>query len=446
MRALLALLLGLAGCVAVAQAQPPASFTPESSYIPIPHIIQLATYNVAEPTLGSLVVFADSYGCVGDGVADDTTCLTNALAATPANWTLKLTPNKVYRKTALVTAATANVTIWGYGATLYADTNGASNPDLALQLTGNGTNVYGLTITSNLSHRISNTSSAGLWVLGDNHRIIDNRIEYTGTCLFGQGTHIFVGRNVCYKDWADGFTFAGGVGCGCSIDHIIIVGNVVRFNGDDMISIVNYADVDDEEPFITEVLVEHNDVANSYGGAGVAVHGGRDITIRYNTIGPDPCVVGIQLDSQVAFSIRNVRNVLVDSNKITDTQTTTAPYNPSGTCPTPGGVNHGVLYVNAAGGNGLSHHIDSILFVNNEITRGLRKGAQIQEQGTPAGVVTNVGFQGNRFIGIQDTPINVPAGTAVCSENQLVDVSAIAAANCPRATMPTVTGTNYLVM
>lgn len=436
----LVVLVLLVAC-ATAHAQPPSSLVPESKAIlQMPHA-SLATYGVAEPAQTGTVWYFDSFGCVGDGVTDDTACELAAVIVAPAGSTGVFTVGKTYRKTGLVTVSTPNVTLWGYGATLYADTNGATQPDLAIKLTGSGDAIYGLTFLSNLNHRVSNTSSAAIWPTGDGQRIIDNRFEYTGTCVFAQSTHTFIGRNVCYRDWADGITAAGGAGCACAIDHIMIVWNVVWQNGDDAISLVNYATSDDETPFLTEVLVEHNVTSGNFGGSGFAVHGGSNITVRYNTFLLVQCGEAIDVDSEVGFLVRNVSNVLVQGNVGKEIQTTAQSYMPNGAGCLPGaGLNHGALYTQA--GNG--HHVTGVLYTGNRIARSLRRGAQVQETGSPPGVITNVGYQSLRFSGIGDASLmSIPASVAVCNDLMLDDDSTFTTANCPAGALPTVTGTTY---
>jgi hypothetical protein len=168
------------------------------------------------------------------------------------------------------------------------------------------------------------------------------------------------------------------------------------------------------------------------------------VTIQFNRCGPVPCITGTTIDSQVGgFSSTNVTNVLVQFNRYSDIQNTDPVRLPSPhTCSK---VPHGALYLQAAGTSGVSHHIDGVLYLNNSVTRTARWGIHVQETGTPQGVVTNIGYQGNRLSGIGNAPpIAIQAGgIAACVDNQIVDESMITAANCPTGSMPAVNGTTY---
>ena len=86
-----------------------------------------------------------------------------------------------------------------------------------------------------------------------------------------------------------------------------------------MIALVSYGK---GEPQVRNILVEGNDIAGSYWGSGIAVAGGRDITIRHNTISQTPVHAGIRLAAEKSYSTSDVENILIDGNDIEDVETT----------------------------------------------------------------------------------------------------------------------------
>jgi hypothetical protein len=76
------------------------------------------------------------------------------------------------------------------------------------------------------------------------------------------------------------------------------------------------------------VLIEDNDVAGNYWGRGIALVGGKDITIRRNKIAYTTVAAGILVTGESSWNTSNVHNVLVEDNDIAHVQTTDAQYNP----------------------------------------------------------------------------------------------------------------------
>jgi hypothetical protein len=186
--------------------------------------------------------------------------------------------------------------------------------------------------------------------------------------------------------------------------------NVVRENGDDMIAVVSYGR---GEPHVRNVLIEGNDVSGSYWGSGIAVAGGRDVTIRQNTIGQTPVHAGIRLAAAKSYSTSNVVNVLIEDNEIEDVETTRPAYSLLGrevllTPPyvtdweTPGKAirrpPHAAIDIS---GQAHDQRVSRVLVRHNTITRALIDGIRV------SGNCTDIHVEGNRMQKIGREPIRI---------------------------------------
>ena len=79
-----------------------------------------------------------SFGAKGDGIADDTTAIQNAMNSMTNGGTLEF-PAGTYKYSSTLKLTKPNVKLWGYGATL-TPTNVNSH---AIQLLANNTHMYG---------------------------------------------------------------------------------------------------------------------------------------------------------------------------------------------------------------------------------------------------------------------------------------------------------------
>ncbi len=158
-----------------------------------------------------------------------------------------------------------------------------------------------------------------------------------------QAKRFSVARNVVYSSTADGIHVTTGSAQG------VVVGNVVRENGDDMIAVVSYGL---GEPNVGPVLIEDNDVSAQYWGRGISVVGGHDVEIRRNLVSLTPFGAGILVHSETSYNTSNVRNVVVDSNQVRYVQTRRPTYNPAGRWKKTG---HGGIDVYGQGNQEVSH-------------------------------------------------------------------------------------------
>jgi hypothetical protein len=285
----------------------------------------LARHNLSAPVQSPPIVRVDDFGARGDGVTDDTPAIRLALRALEGGGTLVFSPDKTYRKTALITVDRPNIVIWGYGAVLYSVVTDAQldvlgKAEVAVHLAAPRTSIYGLTLVSNMRGRtIGHPHLSGIWVSSTDQQVIDNRLEYDGIFV-REAQRFVVARNVVYRSPADGIHVTtrslGGK----------VVGNVVRETGDDMIAVVSYGL---GAPNVGEVLIEDNDVSAQYWGRGISVVGGHDVEIRHNTVSRTPFGAGILVHSETSYKTSNVVNVIVEDNQISDVQTREPAYNPA---------------------------------------------------------------------------------------------------------------------
>jgi hypothetical protein len=104
-----------------------------------------------------------------------------------------------------------------------------------------------------------------------------------------------------------------------------VIGNTVEETGDDMIAVVSYGA---GEPKCGDILIEGNNVSGNYSGRGITVVGGKNVTIRRNTIAHTTHGAGILVNSETSWHTSDVHHVLVEDNQISHVQTTAAAYNP----------------------------------------------------------------------------------------------------------------------
>ncbi|HWO13759.1 MAG TPA: right-handed parallel beta-helix repeat-containing protein [Polyangiaceae bacterium] len=316
----------------------------------------LARHGISAPRIVPPVVRVDDFGARGDGVTDDGPAIQRALAALPAGGTVVFSSGKTYLKSDLLVVNTPGVRLWGYGAVLYSVVTDAQlqvegGAHVALHLDAPRTALYGLTLTSNMRGRVrGHPNLTGVWLSSRDQELIDNRLEYAN--IFVRKAKGFtVARNVVYRSTADGIHITSGSDSG------MVLGNVVRETGDDMIAVVSYGL---GEPNVGDVLIEDNDCSAQYWGRGISVVGGHDIQIRNNRVSRTPFGAGILIHSETSYQTSNVRNVLVEANQIRDVQTQVPNYNPAGKWKKTG---HGAIDVYGQG----TQEVSQVIISNNSI-------------------------------------------------------------------------------
>ena len=326
------------------------------------------------------IVHVKDFGAKGDGVTDDTAAINSAIRSMTNGGTLVFEPGKTYLKRRNIIVDRAGVKLWGYGAKILANATDAeiaasSTPEgkgtaqFSIRLIAANTAVYGLDIISNLRKRLVGHPNNMLFTVeGIGQEVIDNQTTYGGASVFVYGAKNFkIIHNRAFRTTADSIHIAG---YGTSAGEV--ARNFVREAGDDMIAVVNYGWQGKLEPDISDITICDNDVAWSYWGRGITVSGGRNIKICRNSIDAITTSAGILIAAEAkSYSTRNVRNVVVEQNKVSRVQTETPTYNPLGTVKRTG---QGAIHIEAHPGR----QISGVIVRNNSITKTISDGISVR--------------------------------------------------------------------
>lgn len=325
--AALAALLGLAGAATAA----PGS------------CLDLPALPAAPPAQAILKV--TDFGATGNDEVDDTAALQRAIdALKPGQW-LVFPPGR-YLQGAALHVHQRGVTLWGTGATLH-----ATRPEsMAVVLAEDDISLLNFTLTADATTRgaLPQQSRIAVWrrdrpeqgVRGATVR--GNRIIPAGTqslsstaggIFLYRASHFLVAGNRIERTAADGIHVTGGS------HHGRVLGNTLRETGDDMVGLVSYLGDGSftrntaaelaatlarrtEAKLVHDVLVANNDLAGAYWARGIAVVGGRHITILRNRIADATRAAAIYLAREGNYVTFGVHNVRVQDNRIDRVQTT----------------------------------------------------------------------------------------------------------------------------
>ncbi len=382
-------------------------------------------------------VKVEDFGAKGDGVTDDTDAINKAISSLTGGGTVIFQSGKTYQKRHNLVVSNPGVKLWGYGATVYSVVTdpeidaGTGVPQLSILLLAPRTGVYGLTLVSNLRTRlVGHPNDAAIYLESDGQEVADNRVEYgdSGVVLIG-ATNFLVARNIIYRTWADGIHISHDTNRGLNAQNGRVVCNVVRQTGDDMIAVVNYGI---GEPVIGNFLIEGNDLAGEYWGRGIAVAGGRDVTIRKNKIANTARAAAIYINSEVFWKTANVRNVLIEENEIHQVQTVPPAYDPLGVGAKTG---QGAIDIN---GQSAVQQVSQVLARKNLIDKTYKDGIFVRGNSVDIGLVDNTMGQLGRY------PINIdasPDATVTCTGN-VANGFSVTNNKC-KSTAVTVTGAQF---
>lgn len=382
---------------------------------------------VPTPTKTEPIVSVKSFGAEGNGIKDDTQAILNAMNTMTRGGTLEF-PAGTYKYSKSLILLKPNVKLWGYGATL-TPTNVNSH---AIQLRANNTHIYGFKKSSPSSWVRGGCQPAGWPCYGmvayksSKHEIIDNKVLYGSGIIVGSGTDVLIGRNTVYRTVADAIHVMG------ASKDVKILQNTVRENGDDMIAVVSYGSLNSYR--INNVLIEDNDVAGNYWGRGITVVGGNDITIRNNSARSTAHGPGILVYSQTnsAWAITPVNNVLVEGNTVRDIQTVRPVYNPRGTW-----VRLGWGGIHIAGYYTVNNRVENVMVRNNTVYNTYRDGIMVWAYASKVGLI------GNRLFNVGRYPIGIfeltTADKKIACSGNTYNGNATGNPSC-EAPMPHVTG------
>ncbi|WP_342744643.1 right-handed parallel beta-helix repeat-containing protein [Paraburkholderia ribeironis] len=134
-----------------------------------------------------------------------------------------------------------------------------------------------------------------------------------GIFVFG-GTNIAIAGNKVKATLADGIHITHGS------QNVLVQGNTVTGNGDDMIAVVSYQG---DRVLSRNVLVTGNALSGNYWGRGISVVGGADVTITGNTVQGVQRAAGVLVAQEDSWTTYGATNVLITNNVISDIQNST---------------------------------------------------------------------------------------------------------------------------
>ncbi len=257
----------------------------------------------------TIVVPVNQFGALGDGIHDDSDAIERA-AATVRNGEILVFPSGSYLYNRSIHIKSPDVILWGFGARLH-----GSNPDdQAIFIEGDRASALGLELTASQTERKEDLRHHRIVLLADGNEAIANTIEggaAAGIFVFG-ARHFRVRDNVIRNTLADGIHVTGGSQSG------IIAKNIVSGTGDDLIAVVSYRE---DHALSSDVLITNNDVSGNPWGRGIAVVGGRDVTISDNVIRDVAVGAGIYIAREANYNTYGTSNIVVRNNVIEHIQT-----------------------------------------------------------------------------------------------------------------------------
>ena len=348
--------LGLAGC-SVAETVA-ANTTPSTPVAPTAATVRVADCALAAlPAIPLNALDVRAFGAVPDDGKDDTAAIQAALdALKPDQWLVF--PAGRYEHKASLHVRVPGAVMWGEGATLH-----ATNPsDQAVMLQADRASIYKFRLTAVTGRRLHAPWQSRIAVfervdrpahlLGNvirGNRIVEGGAVGTSLANGSSSAGIFVFRadgflvaeNEVRRSLSDGIHVTGGSRNGR------VLANTVRETGDDMIAMVSYLGTGDwtsetadrlaptfasqrDLQLVRNVLVAGNDVEGNYWGRGISVVGGADITIEGNRIARTAVGAGVLLAREASYVTWGVNNVVVKNNRISQIETASPAYVPSG--------------------------------------------------------------------------------------------------------------------
>lgn len=317
------------------------------------------------------------FGALPNDSGDDTLAIQRALDALNAGQTLIFPAGRYFMSRSLRVRVPGSV-LDGRGATLH-----ATNPDdQAIRIEADDVTVRSFSLTAITDVRRSAPWHARIAVYALNadgtHKTIrrtviqDNTITHAGAPGTPGANGASAGGIVLLQ--ADGFLVAGNTVARTLADGIHItsgsrngrvLGNTVRETGDDMIAVVSYAGSGNaalgsaaklraawatrvETRLARNIVIADNRLSGQYWGRGVSVVGGKDISLRRNTLDNLPLAAGILVAREAGYESFGVNNVLVEGNSLTNVQNLAPPYDAGGKYAAARPTGHGAVEIHAA--------------------------------------------------------------------------------------------------
>jgi parallel beta-helix repeat protein len=325
--------------------------------------------------LPSIVVSIKAFGARGDGIYDDAGAIERA-ARSLRNGGIVVFPAGTYVQSRSIRVESRNLIMWAENARLHA----SNSMDQALGLIGDGSAVIGFTFTARTTVRASDLPQSRLLLLGKGNVALNNVIDgasSAGIMVFGASKFRIEGNTV-RNTLADGIHLTNAASSG------VVVSNVVRSSQDDMIAVVSYG----RGQAAHDILIAHNDVAGNPWGRGIAVVGGRDITISDNTIRDVAEGAGVLIAREGVWNTNGSSNIVIEHNRLEAIQT---QGDVLGGRPRTG---QGAIEVFSDGNSDRELAVHTVLIHDNEVHGSLAAGVRM------LGNVCEVEIADNRFDGI----------------------------------------------
>lgn len=442
----------------------------------------------AAPTVPSVPVSTVSvatFGAIPNDGVDDSVAIQRALDSLTTGQWLVFPPGQ-YEHNRTLNVRVANVTLYGEGATLF----GTNPADQALMVKASGARVYGFTLKANTDYRRAGAWTARLVIYGADAPLgyISKVVLQGNKILPAVNTSGSIGSNsaasagiLVYQ--ARDFTIAGNTVARSLADGIHItaasrngrvLNNTVRETGDDMIAMVTYLpsawrtnaastpgwiDTYLSQARVQNILVSGNTVNGQYWGRGISVVGGASISIKDNNVSNTTQAAGILVGREEVYNTTGVDNVLVTGNTLTNVQTTSPAYVPTGSNFTT--LNATLSSGVKAGHGGIEVHsltqqsdadnpalrpaimVSNISIKDNRITSAQKDGIRVGSYSYQA-TVRDITVQNNQMSQIGLLPL---AGTFLdgggptlhCANNTL-DGNVVTPGICSAPTPPAVSG------
>jgi hypothetical protein len=211
-------------------------------------------------------------------------------------------------------------------------------------------------------------------------------------------------NNRVFDTLADAIHITGGS------HDIVVANNHVRRAGDDMVAVVGYEG--DGQPY--NVLIQANDVADQTWGRGIAVVGGKDVTIQNNKVARTRHAAGIYVASEPYWKTYGVSNVLVKNNELAENS---------------GPTGQGAFLV-----SGLHGNINWVRFEGNTIADPVHDSIKLE------GSNSNTALINNKMNDAEQRGINIVAGSNVYCSGNTLNGSQASNGRCTGALNFTVTG------
>lgn len=331
----------------------------------------------ALPGPGGTVRSVAEFGAVPNDSGDDTIAIQRALDALKTGQTLTF-PAGRYLTTRSLRVRVAGSVLDGRGATLH-----ATNPDdQALRIEADDVTVRSFVLTALTDVRRSAPWHARIAVYAENadgtgktiYRTViqDNTITHAGApgtpgangasaagIVLLQADGFLVAGNTVARTLADGIHITSGSRNGR------VLGNTVRETGDDMIAVVSYAGNGPaalgsaarlrsawaervENQLARNIVIADNRLSGQYWGRGISVVGGKDISLRRNTLDNLPLAAGILVAREAGYESFGVDNVVVEGNTLTNVQNLAPPYDVGGKYASHPRSGHGAVEIHAS--------------------------------------------------------------------------------------------------